>query len=421
MIDEQTEADTSPSPVNDLRTRHGQAVLVLDQTAQTLAVVRSLGRAGYRVIVGRSAGRTEVESSRYCDAVWLHPPVTDPSSFGVALSRFLDDRPDIDAVFPVGEASAAALCSLPSILSRHIDIAMVPPQLFEACRDKGRANLLAQQAGILVPETRTVGSFAEMRDFIDSIGLPVIVKPVRSIANLLGRKAYIVTSAEELRVKFNSWPAEHDTLLIQRYVQGNVEQCDFVAARGVLVAYFQCHALRTDMLDGTGFAVDFLSDPIAEDVTSACREFVRVHNYSGAGLMQLVRSVHDGNLYFIENNPRLSAGVAQCMICGQDFPLLTLQATSRLQTVVLKEVAVAAQPYRAHNRTHWLQRDINGWLSARGSLSATERRRWIKALFWSLVRANNHMTWDWRDPLPSLWIYLKLLRRATARLLMSPE
>ena len=386
-------------------------MLVLDQVAQTLAVVRSLGRAGYHVVVGRSRGRTEVESSRYCDEVWCHPVVTDTVSFGAALSRFLDERADIDAVFPVGEASAAALCSLPGILARNIDFAMVPPATFEACRDKSRATLMAREAGISVPETRTVGSVAELQAFVASVGFPVIVKPIRSIAKLFGRKAYIVGSAEELRVTFNTWPAEHDALLVQRYVEGALEQCDFIAASGVLVAYFQAHALRTDMLDGTGFAVDFLSDPIADDVMAACRKFVRQHNYSGAGLMQLIRSSDDGNLYFIENNPRLAAGIAQSMICGLDFPLLTLQATSRLHTFVPKDVMDTVQPYRAHNRTHWLQRDINGWLGARTVLSAAERRRWLNALFWSLVRADNHMTWDWQDPLPSVSIYRNLLRR----------
>ena len=390
---------------------------MLDQVAQTLAVVRSLGRAGYHVVVGRSRARTEVESSRYCDEVWPHPAVTDAVSFGAALSRFLDARADIDVVFPVGEASAAALCSLPGILARNIDIAMVPPTTFEACRDKGRANLMARQAGILVPETRTVGSVEELQAFVASVGFPVIVKPIRSITKIFGRKAYIVTSAEELRGRFNTWPVEHDALLVQRYVEGALEQCDFIAASGVLVAYFQAHALRTDMLDGTGFAVDFLSDPIADDVMAACRKFVRVNNYSGAGLMQLIRSLDEGELYFIENNPRLAAGIAQSMMCGLDFPLLTLQATSRRRNFVVKEVTDTGQPYRAHNRTHWLQRDINGWLGARTVLSAAERRRWLNALFWSLVRADNHMTWDWRDPLPSFWIYRNLLRRLAVGLL----
>ncbi len=401
------------SQLNDLRDNAGPSVLVLDRTAQTLAVVRALGRAGYRIIVGSSGGRAEVEWSRYCDETWLHPSIKDAASFGAALSRFLDERSDVGCVFPVGESSAAALCRLPNILAKHIDIAMVPPAIFEACHDKGRANLLAQQVGILVPETRTVGSLEEMHIFVRSFGFPAIVKPVRSTAKIFGRKAYILTSADEFQARFSVWPPEHDALLIQRYVEGRLEQCDFVAAKGVLVAYFQAHALRTDMVDGTGFAVDFLSDPIAKDVMSACRDFVRGHNYSGPGLMQLIRSVDDGKLYFIENNPRLSAGIAQSIFCGENFPLLTLQATSRLHKFALKEVTGDVQHYRAHSRAHWLLRDINGWCSTKGALSGSERRRWLRALFWSLVRADNHMTWEWRDPLPSAWIYLKLLHRLT--------
>ena len=385
------------------------SVLVLDQVAQTLAVVRSLGRAGYRVILGRGRTKNESESSRHCAEVWRHPPVDDPG-FESALMAFIDARADVRAVFPIGEASAAAVVGVAWLAARGIAVAGVPRSVFAACRDKRTANDLAVAAGLPVPETRTIDSVEDLHSFVNDFGYPVIVKPVRS-HRLFGRKAYILDSVEQQSARFDVWPAEHDELLVQRYVRGPLEQCDYVAVDGELICFFQAHALRTDRTDGTGFAVDFVSDPIDSGVLEACRAFVRTHAYSGPGLLQLVRSTADGRLYFIENNPRLSAGIAQAVMCGLDIPRLMLSAVMPASTSLRPVAGGVPLPYMVGQRTHWLSRDLNGYLDARRELGAAERSRWRGAIVASLCRADAHMTWDAKDPAPSFLIYRRLLTR----------
>jgi len=72
-------------------------------------------------------------------------------------------------------------------------------------------------------------------------------------------------------------------------------------------------------------------------------------------------------------------------------------------------------PYEIGQRTHWLSRDINGYLDMRRELGAAERSKWRCALIASLRRADAHMTWDARDPAPSLVIYRRLLMRLFRR------
>lgn len=385
------------------------SVLVLDQVAQTLAVVRSLGRAGYRVILGRGRVKGESESSRHCAEVWRHPPVDD-LGFESALMAFIDARDDVRAVFPIGEASAAVIGGVAWLAARGIAVAGVPRRLLVACRDKRTANDLAVAAGLPVPETRTIAGVDGLRSFVNDVGYPIIVKPVRSYTRLFGRKGYILDSVEHQRARFDVWPAEHEELLVQRYVTGPLEQCDYLAADGELICFFQAHAIRTDRTDGTGFAVDFVSDPVDTGVLEACRAFARAHAYTGPGLLQLVRSTADGRLYFIENNPRLSAGIAQAVKCGVDFPHMMLRAAMPASTP-LRPVAGGVPMYAVGQRTHWLSRDINGYLDVRRELVATERIRWRHALVNSLRRADAHMTWDVKDPAPSFLIYRRLLTR----------
>jgi hypothetical protein len=397
------------------------SVLVLDVLPQSLAVIRSLSRAGYHIVLGRHQQRrkTEAEFSRHCHEVWLHPGFDDPA-FPESLSTFLDGRPDIQTIFPVGESSGSALLGIPSICSRHIDVAMASRDLFSACIDKAEANELARDAGLTVPASRVAHDLTTLREAAQTVGYPLIVKSVRTEARLHDRKAFLVESPGEFDSVFPAWPAGHRDLLVQAYIAGPMESADFVAMRGVLVGYCEVEAVRTDMPDGTGFAVDFKSIPPTPHVLNAIQAFVSHHRYSGPGLMQFIRSEASGELYFIENNPRLSAGIAHTIWCGQDCPLLAVQAISRGAQDRLAAFCRDDEPYRYHVRAHWLLRDIEGLLAHRNELTRTEILLWLRQTVRSFLAANCHIMWQWRDPLPSLHIYARFAKRVLSGLLRSP-
>jgi predicted ATP-grasp superfamily ATP-dependent carboligase len=267
-----------------------ESVLVLGNFAQTLAVVRSLGRAGYRIVLGR-AGQTPIaESSRFCHEIWRHPELDDPE-FSAALREFLARRPDIRYAFPIAWPSMQALMDMPDSARLDIVIAMVPPDLVRACMDKPTASALAQRAGLRIPESRVARSIAELDGYCRDIEFPVIVKPLGIMHSLLGNKALILTSSDERQRRLPVWPAEHEQLMVQKYVSGTLEAADFVAHAGVIVGYCEAHSVRTDTLDGTGFGVEFESIPPSPDVLDATRAFVRALRYSGPGLIRRERSI----------------------------------------------------------------------------------------------------------------------------------
>jgi hypothetical protein len=40
------------------------------------------------------------------------------------------------------------------------------------------------------------------------------------------------------------WPVDHRRLIVQQYIQGNIEACDFVASNGKLLGYMDARSLR---------------------------------------------------------------------------------------------------------------------------------------------------------------------------------
>jgi predicted ATP-grasp superfamily ATP-dependent carboligase len=386
------------------------SVLVLGVYHQTLAVMRSLHRAGFAVILGRGPGLCPERFSTACDETWVHPPFGD-GGFSAALRTCLDTRADIGFVFPVGEESALAIAGIAWLRTSDVELVMVEPNLLRACIDKPTANMLAHDAGLTVPASAVVRSRQELCAAAQTTGFPLIVKGLSAVKPVFGRKAYLVHDAAQFECVFSRWPEGHEELLLQAYVEGPLEACDFVAQAGRVVGYFEAASVRTDMPDDTGFAVDFLSKPVTPDVLAACRQFCAATRYEGPGLLQFVRSNRDGKLYFIENNPRLSAGIAQAVLCGQDIPLLAMRVSAARRSRGSIRCFDERNAYRAGVRTHWLYRDLKGIINRRSELTRADLRDRLRAMVASCLQAENHMVWQWRDPVPSMMLYGDLFLR----------
>lgn len=150
-------------------------VLILGNYSQTITVLRSLGRAGYPLILGRKreGGRLFTQYSRYTSEIWLHPDMKkSESDFIDALVAFLDQRPAIKFVFPVWEAEVACLIRHRDRLPRRTVLVMAEPEAVEACLDKFRLYEIAASLGIPHNPPRKVVSHSGLLSEADSMGYP---------------------------------------------------------------------------------------------------------------------------------------------------------------------------------------------------------------------------------------------------------
>ena len=390
------------------------SVLVFGDFAQTLAVVRSLSGAGYRVIVGSDAARTVAGSSRYCAATWHHGPLSGPG-FAQELAEFVRNQTDLCCLYPIGISHIERVQQACAQQGLQIPIAAVSPAILEGCNTKTIANQWAQDAGIAVPASHQVHNHAELLAAVQDIGFPVIVKTVESEALVFERKAFIVADEAAFNRHFTHWPIAHGQLLVQAYIEGEMVACDFVAQNGEVVAYYEGKHNRTDMPDGTGFVIEFVPESPTEKLFLTLKSFVSAHTYSGPGLLQCMICKHTGEHYFVEINPRLSAGVAETWIVGVDIPLVTLQVA--LQKDLPRLHMHQQVRYRLDTMTYWFERDWLGWLKQRKYLTHQESRAWLLQMMHCLISADAHINWHWRDPMPSGRILGRFVKRALSRAL----
>ena len=387
------------------------AVLVLGDCPQTLAVVRSMARAGYRVVVANESATTVAGYSRYCDARWRHSA---GPAFADELANYLHHHDDICCLFPVGIKLIRRLYEAIELKAIVMTVVAVNPELLEACHCKSTANAMAAEAGINVPATCVVTSHAQLHRAIDQLGYPVIVKTVCGEARVWGRKAFVVADQQALERHFSSWPATHSRLMVQSYVAGTMLSCDFVAAEGRIVAYYETGVVRTDMPDGTGYVVEFRASTPTPALFDALKAFVSTHDYSGPGLLQCLLCAGTGKLYFLELNPRLSAGVAEVVAAGLDLPMIAVQAARQEP---LSELSGSDDVrYQPGTTCYWFERDLMGWIKHCRHLSWSNNAAWLGHIRRCLLTNHNHINWQWNDPLPTAVILSRYAKSAIGRL-----
>ena len=392
-------------------------VLVIGNYRQTLTVIRSLARANYKVILGRSEPGVFTQYSRYIKEIWEHPGIDCHSEeFLTALSTFAKSRNAPICIFPAGDSEV-------SVLARHFPelppatVAVMPsPATVLTCLNKVTFYELAIRIGLPVAEFQLAKSLPELMAKAESIGFPCVVKPIGPLTDFRDQKAVILHKRDELPRKLPSWPPGHAALIVQKFSSGLRRNCHFLADQGELLAYFEQRVLRTDRPDYMGYGVDGDAVPPTTALKNHTAKLIAELGYSGLGCVQFIVDEIRGTTSLLELNPRLDATCAIPYYCGYDFPAMAVAlAAYRRQITSNRPANDSTYPLR---RGVWtsgdltkLGQDIRGqqvsWGEVPGRLLRIAR---------SFCLADFHLTWSWHDPLPTCYVFARMLLAAFRRI-----
>ena len=393
-------------------------ILVLGDYRQTVTVVRSLARAGYTVTLGTDDTRSSTALSRHVARVWSY-------ARGDALSsaRFCDlvelqlraERPEF--VFVVGETQLRLLSQRAAAMDALATWVMPRWEAVRRSFDKRSMFALCNRLGIpTAPWTAFNGAPAWRRQ-AGEIGYPMVIKRCDSSAQVNGRKALIVRSPEELEEFLQNIDCDPNpgALLMQKFVTGIRHNCHIGAAGGDIVAYFEQRVVRTDELDMTGIGIEGVSVEPSANLRAWCERLTRSLGYNGIGCIQFLVDAATGEVSFLEINPRMDSTAALPYRLGCDFPCLAVELARR-QRDRATPVPEFPQSYPAGRRYHWLYGDMLSWHDARRQ----KLRSGVQLAAWALRSAvvaltSHHLTWDLRDPLPTLHEFWKQFSVALGR------
>jgi predicted ATP-grasp superfamily ATP-dependent carboligase len=402
--------------------RYGR-VLVLGDYRQTVTVVRSLGRAGFEVVLGTDDPHSSTRLSRFVSDTWVYDNAT-PQRFCNSLEAFLrSERPDF--VFTIGESQLRRLIEAAPRLEPLSTWANPDFDTVARCFDKAATYELALGLGIpTMPWLRFTGAH-DWRRAADSMGYPLVVKRKDSAAQVLDRKALILRDAAQLEAFLAALPHEHDpgALVLQKFAPGVRHNCHVAAAGGRLLAYFQQKVCRTDEPDDTGIGVAGMSVAPSPELRAHCEAMTLALRYTGIGCIQFLVDEPSASIAFLEFNARMDSTAALPYRMGLDYPLIAMQLASYRKACAAGRADAqrllpepSTSPYAAGEAYHWLYGDLKAYLKQVRGHRASLRQ----LAAWALDMARRsltsyHLTFEWRDPLPTLHMFWRKFLEAPLR------
>lgn len=303
---------------------HRQPAVVVGGLASGLAVIRSLGARGVRLIAVPHADSHYAQASRYVARVWPAPhPELERERFVGSLVNLAERLGERAVLIPTTDDDVTAIARSKALLQRHYLVACMDWPVVERFIDKGRTYELAEQAGVAAPRTFVPNSPSELRDCGDAVGYPCLVKPREShnYSRHFKRKMVKAANLEELEQAWREAVEAGLSVLVQELIPGaDTDGVNYNAYIWDDQPLAECTARKVRL------APPELGSPrvvVTEDVPEIVetgRVLLRKLGVYGFANVEFKRDARDGRYKLMEVNGRHNRSALLSVRAGVDFP-----------------------------------------------------------------------------------------------------
>lgn len=329
-------------------------VLVTDGNERAaLAIVRSLGRQGYRVIVSSPHRKSLAGASRFAAADIQAPDaIAAPDAFVQAI-RDVIDRFHVDVLLPVSEPSLLAI--LPSQFP-GVCVPMPSDESFRRISDKAEVLRAASTLGLPIPMQRIAHSRDEACAMADeNLEYPVVLKPSRSIGESSGQRRKQGVQHVASKTDFLSAVSALDEaafpLMIQRRIIGPGVGVFLLVWEGETKAFF-CHRRIREKPPSGGVSVYRESIAPNAALVERSRALLDCFDWRGVAMVEYKLDLETRRPFVMEVNGRFWGSLQLAIDAGVDFPALLVAAARH-------EPVERAAPYAVGVRSRWWWGDVD--------------------------------------------------------------
>jgi D-aspartate ligase len=366
-----------------------------------LGIVRSLGRAGVRVIACDHDPRALGLLSRYATPAVTADPLAEPD-------RFVDDLLAIGrgdgaggVLFPTHDEAIAAIGPREAEVDALLRRPWSPWATMEAILDKEHQHEVARGIGFPVPATVTPEDEADIAAIAGELRFPVILKPRYAPEFRRRFRAQVLEAADadELR---RAWDlAAPYRPQVSEVIPGGDDALwtlgSYRDAAGRRLASFTGRKLRQwPPRFGTARAAEARWDA---DLAARAHALLDALGFHGISQVEVKRDPRDGRDNLIEVNPRSWLWIGLATACGVNLPYVAWRDATGLP---------AALPAGHRSGLRW----ILATKHLMGSAREIRRRQWSAGAFAASIRPPvMDGVLDPRDMRPALALYGRTLRR----------
>jgi predicted ATP-grasp superfamily ATP-dependent carboligase len=297
-------------------------VLVTDASrGSAIAILRALGRKGWRVIAADADAQSLGFRSRYTTETVLYPaPEQSPQACVAALLQAARAR-GVDLLIPVTDAVIIPLSEARAAFAGVCMLALPEPDALEIVRDKRKTLALAEQVYVPAPRTALVETVVEALAQSQSFDWPVVLKPrvSRLYRQHAGIEAYTVGYAENT-ARLVEQMAQFEgrcPVLLQEYYAGTGQGVELLMHEGRPLAAFQHKRLREVPVSGgaSAFRESVPLDPVMYEYAV---RLLRALDWTGLAMVEFKDGAQGPKL--MEINGRVWGSLPLAVLSGMDFP-----------------------------------------------------------------------------------------------------
>jgi len=285
-----------------------------------LAAIRSLGRAGIRVLALDHRPSALGFRSRYAEPVVTPDPQDQEAFISFLEGLEVEDAP----VFATHDEPLNAIARAAGRLGDRFRYPFPPWEVLETIQTKRGQLDAAERAGVAIPRTAHPGSAAEARAAAEVLGFPVLVKPssTEGFKRRFGRQAFrCETPAEAERAYADAEPYEP---MVQEVIPGGDDELytlgSYLSRDGEALGLFCGRKLRQTP---PGVGTCRVGEAVwVEEVVEQGLKLLRALEFHGLSQVEFKRDARDRAYKLMEVNPRLFQWHGLAAACGVDLPLI---------------------------------------------------------------------------------------------------
>ena len=302
-----------------------------------LALTRSLGRKGVRVVRVHPNALDHSLGSRYCAELAVSPDMyADPLALVEWLLKLADNYPGKRVLIPASDDCAQFLGEHHAALSAAFELCAADSDVMALLVNKRHQYEHAVRLGIPIPETYFPKDAAEIDQLAGQVrNFPYILKPLVAhtwrLASMRhvskGRKAVLVRTPDEIREAYQALGEGVKDIMLQEVIGGRDEELftflGYFTKDSRPLAYCVRRKIRQSPLD-FGYCTMTISchdDKVVEQSITLLQGL----RYSGIVGVEYKYDAATGQYKLIEINARAVNTIGLAPACGVDVPYIAYQ------------------------------------------------------------------------------------------------
>jgi len=291
-------------------------VLIIGGGTQGLAFARALSKLNCRVFMLVEEKGSYADSSRYVfQRVSISAPLESELYLDYLVSLIRDKQ--IDAVIPMGDASARFISKNINVLSAVTGVKFPPIEAFMKGYDKNQLMALCLQKGYPHPATLDLNKVSVHDDSVRNFCYPAMLKPNQTTG---GRGMIRVDSHEELLHHYDAMHQIYGDYHLQAFIPAGGRQFKvqlYVDELGELLQSTVMQKVRWFPPEaGSNCCAMSVEIPV---LVKVCHMILKDIGWLGFADLDIIEDPRDGQLLVMEINPRVPACIKLPIMAGVNW------------------------------------------------------------------------------------------------------